>query len=681
MNASRPAQKSPVGYWKFDEGYGTTVYDSSGFGNNGTITGAAWTNNGKFGKALSFDGADDYVNCGGINNFKFGSGNFTISAWIKTSGGSPDWAGILWKGKVNNPEPYYEPSYSFSKDGSADNYFFHSGHWSDRAYFGSIEDNKWHYLVGVVDSGISKAYLDGVLKSQSTATNSDYDTAFNIGKGVMNRVFKGLIDEVKIYNYALSEEEIKMEYNQGRAVVMGTTKNAASTWDDGGFGGNPPIALWDFNEQVGDYANDKSGNNNRGTLGGGTLDYKPTWYSPGKIGSALEFDGSNDYVEFSNILNIGLVSNTVEAWIKVPSDVTDRVGVILGNYNDSPNSNWELAGPAKPRFYWNNGQIDAYINIQLNDNKWHHLAFVRDKSAGKIYGYVDGIQYTMATTSGSDINFTTVHRIGGDKRTSGSQFFNGLIDHVQIFDYARTPAQIAWDYNHGKPVAQWRFDEYTSGNASGQTLYDDSDNNNDGTGYGTDGPIWTVGKLNSALQFDGVDDYVRMPHNDSLNARTHDLTVALWIKASLPISGDGYAGIIWKQYGYGSDNGNYWWIRQASTTRKLQISFSPASGLQTIVESSKPEVLDNTWHHITGIFDRDVGIKLFIDGKFDNSVTGSSGFANDQNGTGPLHIGEKIGGNYSYFNGLIDDVRIYNYARTPEQILEDYNSGAIRIGI
>jgi len=72
-----------VAEWHFDEGYGSVLKDSSGNGNDGTIYGATWVD-GKFGKALSFDGVDDYVDCGNDRIFDFGTNTFTIETWVKT---------------------------------------------------------------------------------------------------------------------------------------------------------------------------------------------------------------------------------------------------------------------------------------------------------------------------------------------------------------------------------------------------------------------------------------------------------------------------------------------------------------------------------------------------------------------------------------------------------------------
>src|SRR5208337_5675022 len=70
-----------VGWWRFDEGSGTIAGDSSGNGNNGTIYGATWVT-GKYGDALSFDGASNYVSIPYNPIFNFGTGSFSVGVWI-----------------------------------------------------------------------------------------------------------------------------------------------------------------------------------------------------------------------------------------------------------------------------------------------------------------------------------------------------------------------------------------------------------------------------------------------------------------------------------------------------------------------------------------------------------------------------------------------------------------------
>ena len=120
------------------------------------------------------------------------------------------------------------------------------------------------------------------------------------------------------------------------------------------------VGYWTFDEGSGTIASDYSGHGNDGTIEGG-----PQWVA-GKVGGALKFDGDDDQITLKDPLTVGSSSNTVAAWVKVPLagterlGATERVGIVLGNYDDSPNTNWELHAVGQMRLYWNAGQISRY---------------------------------------------------------------------------------------------------------------------------------------------------------------------------------------------------------------------------------------------------------------------------------------------------------------------------------
>ena len=144
------------------------------------------------------------------------------------------------------------------------------------------------------------------------------------------------------------------------------------------------------------------------------------------FGSALFFDGHNDFVQLSTPLNIGSTSSTIAVRVKVPEvgsdglEQWDEVGVILGNYPDSLNSNWSINSNGNIRVEWNDGQIDLTGVTDLRDNIWHHLAFSRDLLTGQFYAYIDGVNepLTVHTSAGENLVFSTPHRIGADNRSN-----------------------------------------------------------------------------------------------------------------------------------------------------------------------------------------------------------------------------------------------------------------------
>jgi len=212
------------------------------------------------------------------------------------------------------------------------------------------------------------------------------------------------------------------------------------------------VHFWTFDEGTGAVLRDASTQGNDGTILG-----NPQWIA-GMVGGALQFDGDGDEIALASPLTIGSSSNTVAAWIKVPLagteglGATQRVGILLGSYPDSPNTNWELHSAGQMRLYWNGGEINANGTTDLRDNTWHHIAWVRDKDADACYLYIDGRLEATATTAGTDVVFATSHRIGADNRVSGVPYFHGGLDDLRVYENALSPAEIAWLAGLRKPI-------------------------------------------------------------------------------------------------------------------------------------------------------------------------------------------------------------------------------------
>jgi len=199
-----------VGYWKFDDENGIVAVDSSGTGNNGTlINGPAWTT-GKVGGALSFDGVDDYVDASDTN-LPIGNSSATLSAWIKTTQtgeiyylgwGTRSYFSEIVLGMLNNNLTV--ESFGGSDEGNA-----------------VINDGNWHHVVGVWNGGSDVVeYVDGVeqtLTSWLGSINIISSGHLNIGRLINSGYyFNGAIDEVRVYNRALSAAEVSAIFNATR---------------------------------------------------------------------------------------------------------------------------------------------------------------------------------------------------------------------------------------------------------------------------------------------------------------------------------------------------------------------------------------------------------------------------------------------------------------------------------
>ncbi len=205
----------PVGSWSFDEGTGTIANDSSGNNNNGTlINGPTWTD-GQINKAISFDGVDDYVN----SSFLYPSNVFSVETWLKRTGTidyTYSFAGVVG---IRYATDMLRGIVIMS-----DNIYYHD-HSGTPTYLSSgviVNLNTWYHTVITYDGSVLKIYIDGVLKNSynNPALSSEVGYETQIGaiyfQSGQNRSFKGLIDEVRIYNRALSAEEIQMHYEMSK---------------------------------------------------------------------------------------------------------------------------------------------------------------------------------------------------------------------------------------------------------------------------------------------------------------------------------------------------------------------------------------------------------------------------------------------------------------------------------
>ena len=199
-----------VSAWHFDEGSGTTVYDSSGNNNDGTIYGASWVD-GKFGKALNFDGADDYVSDGSNINVSA----LSVECWVNPA----EW-------------DYYDRIVQRANgDGKGfalrisreDSFIFQVKQYStdfNIKYESYLAANTWYHVVGTWDGNTAnqpKIYVNADEGTDSVTDDASDGggTILEIGRrsNAAYNYFKGIIDEVRIYNRALTQEEISDLYN------------------------------------------------------------------------------------------------------------------------------------------------------------------------------------------------------------------------------------------------------------------------------------------------------------------------------------------------------------------------------------------------------------------------------------------------------------------------------------
>ncbi len=210
-------EKGLAGYWKFDETKGDIAKDSSGKNNHGKIQGSAWIK-GKIGNALTFDGIDDYVNCGNNESLNI-TDAITIEVWVKTPTPMKDWQTIV------GGNGYSQLLRFNSTIGRIEFYTWNSDNITKRAVSTTVcSPDTWYHVAGTYDkdagSNNLKLYINGILEDEETQTLSLKPmTSREIGRDSNHLYFNGTIDEVRIYDRALTAEEIKNHYEKMLYVV------------------------------------------------------------------------------------------------------------------------------------------------------------------------------------------------------------------------------------------------------------------------------------------------------------------------------------------------------------------------------------------------------------------------------------------------------------------------------
>lgn len=220
------AAQLPVAAYSFNEGTGSSVGDSSGNGNSGTVSGATWSTTGKFGNALSFNGTSNYVTINDSATLDLTTG-MTLEAWVKPSA-LTGWRSIIMKEKSGN---LVYGMYANTDSNKPSGEIYTTGNRDVRSS-SALTTTDWKYVAVTYDGINIKIYVDGN-EVGSTATSGNIATSNNAlrigGNSVWGEYFKGLIDEVRIYDRALSQPEIRTDMSIAISNAPSTTPAPTAT--------------------------------------------------------------------------------------------------------------------------------------------------------------------------------------------------------------------------------------------------------------------------------------------------------------------------------------------------------------------------------------------------------------------------------------------------------------------
>jgi hypothetical protein len=213
------AQAGPVAAYGFNEGAGATVSDLSGNGNSGTITGATWTPSGKFGSSLTFNGTSNVVTIAHNASLSLGTA-MTLEAWVKPSALS-SWRCVILKEATNGLTYALYASDTASRPSG----YIHTNSDTDVTSSTALALNAWTHLALTYDGATMRLFVNGVQAATRAISGSitTSTSALRIGgNNVWGEYFSGQIDEVRLYNRALSAAEIQSDMSMPVGTSSGS---------------------------------------------------------------------------------------------------------------------------------------------------------------------------------------------------------------------------------------------------------------------------------------------------------------------------------------------------------------------------------------------------------------------------------------------------------------------------
>jgi len=613
-----------VGWWKFDEDSGTTASDSSGNGNDGTLIDSVQWAAGQIGGALQFDGSPGYVQIPHSDELKLvNQGDFTCTMWFKMD--VVTFGNLLQQTDVN---------------GTGRTWLFVHSSEEIRAYLGgaatgsgvNAEAGIWYHIAVVVTEAGATDTVDLYVNGEPAGTpgqlgmeDCEGDYLIGTDKALASRWLTGLVDDLRLYNHALSEVEI-----------LGAMQGSGEVW---------PYAL--APDPADGAMLEATWANLSWRPGGHTISHDVY------IGD--NFDDVNDGAESAFVGNQavttlivgflgfafpeGLVPGTTYYW---------RIDEV----NDTePNSPWKgdiwsffipprTAYDPKPPDGVKFVVLDAELGWTAGFNAKLHYVFFGD-NFDDVNNAIVGLPqatttYTPGTLELEKDYYWRIDEFDGVATNKGDVWSFKTIPDIPITN----PNMICW----------WTLDE-----GVGTTVVDWSGHNNHGTLNGNS--QWVYGYDSGALEFYGSGDFVETTDYQGITG-TDPRTCCAWIKTTTA----------------NRANQNIMSWGQNVAGQKWRMRIDDTGGLRAEVNGGYhygvTNIADGNWHHVAVTFEDDgtpdaLDLVLYVDGQMD--ATADSLDEPINTAEGPVRIGESPWHN-APFTGVIDDARIYDKVLTQDEI-------------
>lgn len=395
-----------------------------------------WAVPGIFGQAMSLNGSTDYVDIPPSTALdSVWNSPFTISAWVKARTAS-GYATFF------SSNASYIGGVAFGLAGDGHFRFFGATQVTDPSPF---PINRWVFVAATYNAGTVKLYVDGVLVNTRTDENFNPmpgGEGYTLGRLFTNEVsnlFNGTLDDMRIYNRDLSGVEISQLYTEKKNITLGVFKNTGLD--------NSLVGYWNFSAGMisGNTIHDSSGNNYDATSA------NTPQPAIGKIGQALNFNGSTDYINLPYNTSTDFNSSsrfTVSMWVKARSSGAYRTFITNSYGGQTKGFLIGFDDTGKIRFLTNlSSGVTTPDSLPLNT--W--VFVTASYNAGNVRLYLNGNLVNTGSgislnQSGNIVSFGRICMNEVDAR----YLFDGVLDEPRIYNKVLTDSEIKQLYNQGK---------------------------------------------------------------------------------------------------------------------------------------------------------------------------------------------------------------------------------------
>lgn len=695
--AVTPLETSLKGYWAMNgqDVSGTTVFDLSGTGNNGTLTNTPTATAGVVGQAYDFDGSSEYLSVTDAATLDFTtSADFTLSGWFRRESSASDDTVVAKRNGIANTDDGYicyiddttdKLTCEMSEAGGTDEFQLET--------IQTFTDNAWHHFALVWDDDSASGtdiYIDGIATSATetgTITNiGDLSNAVAFRAGAESDAggpFDGKLDEIRVYSRVLTAAELKAQYE---AAQLDKVNTSVSTPQGTGRLDSGLAGYWALDETTGSSASDSSTSGVTGTL---TNMENGDWVAA-QVGNGLDFDGTDEYVTIADnsLHDFGdTESLTIAGWFNRGTATTDDTIVAkrsgIANTDDGYICYIDDATDQLICEVSESGGTDEYSVTSVSTftaTGWNHFAFVWDQgSATATELYINGVP-NNATDSGTignlgDLSNSDAFRIGAES-DAGNPFI-GQLDEMRLYNRALSPDEISQLYRRATPTGTdtglkgyWSFNGQ---DISGTTAFDRSGAKNNGTLVNT--PTRSIGKLGQGLGFASAStQYVNVGSDASIDDFIN-LSACAWVKPNSSLTT--YGDIIAK---FTNAIDGWQMALDFTTLTSLRLSFYRVFDGSDGHWLTSSAISYNQWSHVCVTYNNSSASNdplFYVNGSAVSSTenTTPTGTASADAG-GDAYIGAYNNGGTpgELFNGSLDEVRLYNRILTDTEIAALYNS-------